>query len=125
MKLRGKLTLWLSILLVLAVTFFIVPAVSGSSWGDIFGEWLDEYSQAVEKAQEEEDDHDDEIALPIGDRVVLLDDEANDYAGIETRILERSSYFPEKKAQARVMNVRALLDIRSQYKQASAALKVA
>lgn len=127
MKLRGKLTFWLSVLIVLAATFFIVPAVSGASWIDMVSEWLDEYHEAVEKAQEDDDDDDDddEAALPIGDRMVVLDDETNEYAGIETLRLEQNSYFPEKKAQARVVDVRALLELRSQYQQALAALNVA
>jgi len=56
---------------------------------------------------------------------VMLDDEAQDYAGIETRTLIASSYFPEVQAQARVMDVAVLLDARADYNQARAALNVA
>jgi hypothetical protein len=126
MKLRGKLSFWVSIFLVLAATFFIVPAVSGQSWLDMVDEWLDEYQEAVEQAQEDDDDDDEhEGALPVGDRTVVLDEETSEYSGIETITLQQSSYFPESKAYAQVVDVSVLLDLRSQYQQASAALNVA
>ena len=128
MKLRGKLRFWMTVSVILAATFFIVPAVSGQSWLDMVDEWLGEYQQAVEQAQEDNDDDDDdehEGALPVGDRTVVLDDETSEYSGIETITLQQSSYFPENKAHAQVLDASVLLDRRSQYQQASAALNVA
>jgi hypothetical protein len=125
MKLRGKLTVYLSILLALAVTFLIVPAASDSSWTEIIEEWVEEYNEAVEEAQagDDDDDHDDD--LTAGSMIVVLDDEAEGYAGIETQTLTETLFFPEEKAQAKVVDVGELLAIRADFNQAQASLNVA
>jgi hypothetical protein len=127
MKLRGKLTVYFSILLVLAVIFLVVPAASGSSWTEIIEEWIEEYTEAVEEAQAGDDDDDSEYDddLPAGSMIVVLDDEAEAYAGIETQTLTETLFFPEVKAQATVVDVGELLAIRADFNQARAALNVA
>ena len=127
MKLRGRLALWLAIVVALAAILFVVPLASDSSWLGVIDEWVEEYNEAVADAQADDDDDEghDDTDLPVGNMIVMLDDEAQDYAGIETRTLIASSYFPEVQAQARVMDVAALLDARADYNQARAALNVA
>jgi len=91
-------------------------------------EWVEEYNEAVEEAQADDDDderHDDDDDSPAGNMIVMLDDEAEAYAGIETRTLLASSYFPDVKAQAKVINVAELLAIRADYNQARSTLNVA
>jgi len=125
MKLRGRLAIWLTIVVALATIFFVVPFVSDSSWSDMVDEWVEEYNEAVEAAQADDDDdegHGDD--LPAGRMTVMLDDEAGEYAGIETLTLMKSSYFPEVKAQARVIDVANLLAARADYNQARAAVNV-
>lgn len=127
MKLRGRLTLWLSIVVALAAIFFVVPAASDSSWMEVIQEWIEEYNEAVEEAQADDDDdeRDDDDDLPAGSMIVVLDDEAEDYAGIETLNLIETAFFPEVKAQANVVDIRELLAVRANFNQARAALNVA
>ncbi len=127
MKLPRRLAIWLSIVVALAAIFFVVPAASDSSWLDMIDEWVEEYHEAVEEAQADDDDdesHDDDGDSPAGSMTVLLDDDAEDYAGIETQTLTATPYFPEVKAQAKVIDIAELLAVRAEYNQARAALNV-
>jgi hypothetical protein len=127
MKLRGKFTVYLSALLGLAAIFLVVPAASDSSWIKIIEEWVEEYNEAVEEAQADDDDDENEHGddLPAGNMLVVLDDEAESYAGIETQTLTETLFFPEIKAQAKIVDVRELLAVRAEFNQARAALNVA
>jgi len=128
MKLRGKLAIYLLIVIVSAVLLFVAPAVSGTSWTNMLGQLFAEYSEAVEAAQSDDDDddeHDDDDEAASINMMVELDDEAEGFAGIETSQLAEYHYFAEIKAQAKVLAVTDLLALRSQYNQARAALNLA
>lgn len=126
MALRGKISVWFVVLLMLAAILFVVPAVSDSSLSDLLDGWMDEYSEAVEEAQGDDDDEaDEEDGEPVGDKMVRINDEIADYVGVETIELATSYFSPEFKALATIINLKPLLEIRSDCKKALAALNVA
>lgn len=128
MKLRGKVIFWLSLIVALLIFWFVIPAETKSAWLASLDGMVDEYAEAVDRVQQDDDDdleQDDDELVAAGNMTVALDDEAEAYSGIETVVLSASHFFPEVKAQARVVDLRELLQFRSQHNQALAALNVA
>ena len=128
MKLGKKLALWLIILLLIGAIWFWLPTSSKSLLFNMVDQWIDEYTEAVEQAQDSDDDDDDQQdddAPYAGQMMVVLDDEAEAYLGVETLSLQQRDYLPEIKAHARVMNLDVLLAMRAHYHQVLAALNVA
>ena len=126
MKLPSKLALWGVILLVVGAVWLGLPATSKSSLFATFEQWGDDYTAAVEQAQDSDDDDDDvgEVSQ-AGQMMVVLDDEAEAYVGVETIPLQQSNYLPEIKAHAQVVNLKVLLEMRSRYRQVSTTLNIA
>lgn len=126
MKLRSKFSFWLIVLIVLAVIIFAMPALSKISLLETIDKWFEDYTEAVEDAQgDDDDDHDDDEAATDSNMVVRIDDEIADYIGVETLTLAKTSFFPEAKALAKVVDLRPMLVLRARHNQALAALNVA
>jgi hypothetical protein len=125
MRLRGKISVWITVLLVLSVSIFVIPGASTSTLLDQLGSWIDDYSEAVDSAQGDDDELSADAAkVTAGKMMVRIDDEIGDYAGVETVSLAETSFFPESKALATVVDLRPMLVLRTRQSQASAALKV-
>ena len=121
MTLRGKYSLWLTVLIVVAI--FIVPMAMKST---VLDEWLEQYSEAVEAAQEgDEDDNDAQEAELVESMQVRINDEIGGYAGVETLTLQATEFFPEIKAHAKVIDIRPMLTLQARHNQAVAAFNVA
>jgi len=121
MTLRGKFSLWLIVLIVVAI--FVVPMLMKST---LFDGWLEQYSEAVEAAQEgDEDDDDDQEAELVENMQVRINDEIGEYAGVETLTLLGTEFFPEIKAHAKVVDIRPMLTLHARHNQAVAAFNVA
>ena len=125
MKLRSRFSFWLTVLIVLVVIIFAMPALSKSSLLETIDNWFDDYTEAVEDAQDDGDDHDDDEAVVVSNMMVRIDDEIVDYVGVETLTLVETSFFPEAKALAKVVDIRPMLALRTRHKQALAALNIA
>ena len=124
MRLRGKISVWITVLLVFATVLFIVPVASKSTLLERVESWFNNYSEAMYSAQDNETSDDVERVV-VGKMMVRIDDEIGDYAGVETIILEDTLFFPESKAFATVLDLRPMLALRAQHHQAEAALNVA
>lgn len=128
MALKAKFSFWIVWIAVVIVLFFAVPAVSKSSWSDMVGSWLDEYEEAVESAQADDDDDDhadsDEDDEQVAHMQVRIDDEISDYVGIETRDLVATTFFPEFKAVAEVVDIRDMLALKTRYQHAVSAVQI-
>lgn len=120
MTLRGKFSFWLVAIVLVAI--FVVPMIMKST---VLDEWLDQYSEAVESAQDDEDDEEDGDSEPVENMQVRINDEIGEYAGIETSELTITEFFPEVKAQAKVIDIRSMLELQARYNQAVAAFNVA
>lgn len=124
---RNKLSFWL----VLAIGLLIliaVPMLAGKSWPVIFQDALEQYNEAAEKAAsigDEDDDDDDASEEGMQPLTVKLDDEALDFAGVETTPVVDNLYFPEIRAYASVVDVRELIKWRSRLNQLQSALTLA
>jgi len=126
MRLRGKMSVWITLLLVLAVVLLVAPVSLKSSLLDQIQSWFNDYSEAVDNAQADDDDaSDDTDAVTAGNMMVRVDDEIGAYAGVETITLVDTSFFPESKALATVLDLRPMLALRARHNQALAALNVA
>lgn len=127
MALKGKYSFWWIIVAVFLVLLLSVPAVSGSSWGDLFGNWVEEYQEAAESVQDDDDtddeDHDSEGLAEL--MQVRIEDEISAYAGIEVQKLSEISFFPEFKAVAEVVNLNPMLALRTRYQKVLSAVRVA
>lgn len=123
MKLRSKFSFWL---IVLAAIIFAMPALSTSSLLETIDKWFEGYTEAAEDAQgNDDDDHDEDGATTDSNMIVRIDDEIADYVGVETLTLVETSFFPEAKALAKVIDLRPMLALRARHNQALAALNVA
>lgn len=128
MSLRGKISVWIAVLLVLAGILFVIPAASKSSLLDQLESWFDDYSEAVDSAQgddEEDESTADATTVTAGKMMVQIEDDIGAYAGVETVSLAQTSFFPESKALAIVVDLRPMLALRAQHNQALSALNVA
>jgi hypothetical protein len=125
MTLRRKIGFWIIVLIVMAVIIIAMPAATKSSFMNTANGWFDSYTDAVENSHDDDDDDDDDDDAPIERLMVRIDDDISDYSGIETRLLTKSSFFPESKAMASVIDIRPLVAIKARYNQAVSALNVA
>ncbi len=125
MTLRRKIGLWFIVLIVIAVIIMTMPAATKSSLTGTVKGWFGSYVAAVENSHDDDDDDDDDDDAPIERLMVQIDDDIADYAGIETTSLASSSFFPESKATATVIDIRPLVTIKARYNQAVSALNVA
>jgi len=119
MTLRGKLGLF--IVAIVLVVVFVVPMAIESP---LLDEWIEQYSEAVEAAQEDDDDDESEPEL-VDNMQVRIDDEISGYAGVEVISLEAADFTPEMKAQVRVVDVRPMLILQARHNQAAATFNVA
>jgi hypothetical protein len=120
-----KLLSWGFTVLLLAAIFFTVPKLTKSSWTEMVEQGIEEYAEAVEEAQEgDDDDDDDDHSTQHQERQIVLDDEALEYAGIETLSLKKVHFFPEENAFAKVISLNELLVLRADYNQIRAELSV-
>jgi hypothetical protein len=126
MNLRGKISVWITLLLVLAAILLAIPVASKSTLLDQLESWFDDYSEAVDSAHGDDDKSSaDAAAVTAGKMMVRIDAEIGAYAGVETVTLVQTSFFPESKALAIVVDLRPILSIRARYNQALAAFNVA
>ena len=129
MTLRGKLSLWLILLIILAALIYFTPAVTKHSWMNTIQDWLTQYQHAADKAEQDNDNQDDqkksEDEVNPGAMMVVLDKQSDGYAGIETEPAKESHYRPQIKALARVVDLAPLVAFKSRYNQAQTALSVA
>lgn len=126
MRLRGKIRVWVTALLALAVILFVIPVASNSTLLKQVESWLNGSSEEVDSAQGDGGESSTDVATVIaGKMMVRIEDEIGDYAGIETATLVETNFSPESKALATVVDIRPLLALRTQHHQASAALNVA
>lgn len=124
---KNRLT-WLLILITALVLIFM-PMVTGNSWHSIIAGWVDDYQEAAEAAArhgDDDDDDDDDAEYEESESLLVeLDDDVADAAGIQILNLERGLHFAESRAYARVVDVRDLIQRRSQLKQLELALSSA
>jgi hypothetical protein len=125
---RNKLYYGLLVVVLVAIAV-IVPVVTGKSWPALLDSALEQYNEAAEQAAQigdDDDDDDDEAASSeLEPMTVSLDEEALDFAGVETMPIREDLYFPEIKAYASVVDVRELIKWRSRLNQLESALRLA
>jgi len=119
MTLRGKFGFWLIVIVVVAA--FLAPKLMEST---VVEAWFESYSEAVEAAQGDDEEGDDEPEL-VENMQVRIDGEIGEYAGIETHELTSTEFFPEVKAQAKVIDIRSMLELQARHNQAVSAFNVA
>ena len=120
----GKRAGWIFTFVIALLLFFSTPVVTEKSWLQIIEGWLNDYHHAAESVSGEDED-DDEVEQGHPVMTVTLDESALDYAGIETMPIRENLLFPELKAYALVMDLRALVEWRSRINQAEAATTIA
>jgi len=125
MRLRGKIGVWITLLLVVTAILFVIPAASNSTLLDHVERWFDDYSEAVDSVQVDNESPADTTTVTVGKMMVRIDDEIGHYAGVETVTLVETSFFPESKALATVVDLRPMLALQARHNQALAALNVA
>lgn len=105
-----------------------VPAFTKLSWSDWVDGLLTDYNEAAERAASYGDDDDDDDESETSETqamTVVLDDEAIDYAGVETLAVKEKLFFPELMAYASVVDTRELIRWRSRINQLQSSLRVA
>ncbi len=125
MRLRGKISVWLLVLLVLAAFLWLITAASNATLRDTVEAWFDHYSEAVDEAQADDGSTDEAEATSAATMLVRVDDNIGDYAGVETLSLVATGFSPESKALAKVVDLRPMLVLRAKHNQSVAALNVA
>jgi len=127
MKPMMKFVFWATLVVVMVAVIFFTPVASKQAVLDTIDSWVEQYSDAVESAQSDDDDDESLVDLDssAGELIVRLEEEARDYAGVVVMPLEESTYFAEIKAQAKVVNLQPILQLRSRYNQAVSELEVA
>jgi hypothetical protein len=108
------------------ILFLVVPAVSGKSIPDMLSGWFNDYNEAIEEAEQADDDDDaDSQDANVAEMEVVLDDDIEAYSGIETQSLNLSTFKPESKAVAKVVDLLPLISLRTHYVELNADLSVA
>jgi|AZIC01.1.fsa_nt_gi hypothetical protein len=127
MTLRGRTGLWIVVIVALSLLLLFMPAATKMTLLDYFSSRLGDYESAVEQAQSdsENDGATDAVADAVDEMQVRIEGDISDYAGIELLNLTETDFFPEYKALAQVIDLRPMLNVRSQYQQALATLNVA
>lgn len=128
MVLRKKLSFWLVLVVVVLVVGLVVPAITNFSWSGFLTTVVSDYNEAAERAasygeedDDDEEDGDDSLQL----MTVTLDDDAIDYAGVETVPATKKLFFSELMAYATVVDTRDLLRWRSRINQLQSTIRVA
>jgi len=127
MGLRRKLSFWLVLVVVVIVVGFVVPAITNFSWSGFIKTVVSDYNEAAEHAAsygEEDEDDDDAGENSLQPLTVTLNDEAIDYAGVETTAIAEKLFFPELMAYASVVDSRELIQWRSRINQLQSAVRV-
>ncbi len=109
----------LALVFALILGVLLGPLVTDVQWHQPLQQWL-----ITQQADEEHDD-DDEEGEAVMPMTVLLDETAQQLAGIETLRVEQSSFFPENRARATVVSIQPMLNQRAQLRQLQAAVNVA
>ena len=109
----------LGLLLALILGVLLGPLVTDVKWHQQLQQLL--IGQQVDADDDAEDD-DAEAVMPM---TVLLDETAQQLAGIETITLEKSSFYPENRARATVVSIQPMLQKRAELRKLQAAVDVA
>lgn len=110
--------LGLALLFALILGVFLGPLVTEINWHNQLQQWL--------VAQHDDDDHDDDDdAVAVTPMTVLLDDTAQQLAGIETLVVQQSRFYPENRARATVVSIQPMLNQHAELRQLQAAVNVA
>lgn len=110
---------WLALVFALILGVLLGPLVTDVQWHQPLQKWL-----MSQQTDEEEDDDDDE-AEAVMPMTVLLDETAQQLAGIETLTVIQSSFFPENRARATVVSIQPMLNQRAQLRELQADVNVA
>ncbi|MEX1200661.1 MAG: hypothetical protein WEB02_07740 [Methylophaga sp.] len=108
----------LALVFALILGVLLGPLVTDVQWHQPLQQWL------MSQQTDEEHDDDDE-AEAVKPMTVLLDETAQQLAGIETLTIKQSSFFPENRARATVVSIQPMLNQRAQLRQLQAAVNVA
>lgn len=119
MTLRGKVGLIFIVGMLLVVVAILVTR--SETLTRITGHYLS-VDEVVEHDEHEEED---ENHAPLEKRMVRIEDDIGEYAGIKVSSLEISDFSPEIRASAVLVDLRPLLDLRSRYYQTLASVNVA
>ncbi|EEF81345.1 efflux RND transporter periplasmic adaptor subunit [Methylophaga thiooxydans] len=127
MVLRRKLRFWFVFVAVVLVVGVVLPAITQFSWSGFMTTVVSDYNEAAERAASygEEDDDDEEDETNLQPMTVTLDDDAIDYAGVETIPVSKKLFFSELMAYAKVVDTRDLLRWRSRINQLQSTIRVA
>jgi hypothetical protein len=126
MRLRGKISVWITLLLALATIFLVITVASNVTLLDQVKSGFNGHSEGEDTTQSEDDESPKDASREaVGKMMVRIDEEIADYAGIETVIMAETSFFPESKALAVVVDLRPMLALRTRHNQALAAMNVA
>lgn len=125
MTLRGRTGLWIVVIAALSLLLLLMPAASKTTLLDYISNRLGDYESAVEQAQSDPENDNAAASDAVDDMQVRVEGDISDYAGVELLSLTRTDFFPEFKALAQVIDLRPMLNVRSQYQQALASLNVA
>lgn len=128
MVLRGKLSFWLVLVVVVLVIGFVVPAITNFSWSGFMATVVSDYNEAAERAAsygEEDEDDEEDSDTSLQPMTVTLDDDAIEFAGVETISVTEKLFFSELMAYATVVDTRDLLRWRSRINQLQSTVRVA
>lgn len=124
MTFRSKFRFWLPIIIILAAIVFVAPAVSKTSLSEMVEQWLSEYNEAVSDVEAEDDDKVETKKENESSLLVRIEDDIQEYSGIETQLLEQSEFYPETKATASVVDLTPMLALRANYLQVQSEFNV-
>jgi len=125
MALRSKNRLYIVLILIVLGLLIVAFMTSRFSPVEMVDTWLDQYSEAVDNAQDDDDDEEAESADATDFMQVRIDDDISDYSGIVTQKLVAITFFPEFKAIGEVVDLRPMLRLRARYQQTASSVKVA
>ena len=129
MSLRGKFGFFLVVVIALIILWLALPSASVRSLAERVGNWVEQYNDAVETAQDKGEDKNkadkaDKPVVATGKMMVRINDEIGDYSGIDVQPLVKTRFSPESKALAKVVALRPLLQLHARYNQALSALNI-
>ena len=107
----------LALVIALIAGVFLGPLITDVKWHQHVQQWLN--------TQQTDADDDDETVEAVMPMTVLLDDTAQQLAGIETQVVDESSFYPENRARATVVSIQPMLNQRAELRQMQAAVNLA
>jgi len=128
MALRAKIGFTLIAGTLIMLIWFVAPAITNESWPAFFNDLVTEYNEAAERASNHGDDDDDNEKQEAGSAqlmTVTLDEDAIDYAGVDTMPISEKLYSPEQPAYASVVDIRPLVQWRSRINQLESGVHLA